>query len=140
MSLSLETLQRLRRQAGHAAAPEPVARIAESVLEPEPIAALRRMLGIRERARPVLPVPARDRHLPGTEILPLFARQSAQEQARVFSVCLPSSRSSRPVAGSNTTFSSTVPKRLQALEWIVRRKARCPPSASMTTASAPTTS
>ena len=24
-------------------------------------------------------------HLPGTEILPLFARQSAQEQARVFS-------------------------------------------------------
>ncbi|WP_447939762.1 ribonuclease H-like domain-containing protein [Pseudoxanthomonas mexicana] len=70
MSLSLETLQRLRRQAGHAAAPEPVARIAESVLEPEPIAALRRMLGIRERARPALPVPARDRHLPGTEIAP----------------------------------------------------------------------
>lgn len=70
MSISLETLQRLRRQAGHAAAPAPVARIAESVLEPEPIAALRRMLGIRARARPALPVPARDRHLPGTEIAP----------------------------------------------------------------------
>ena len=72
MSISLETLQRLRRQAGHAPAPAPapVARIAEAVPEPEPIAALRRMLGIRERARPALPVPARDRHLPGTEIAP----------------------------------------------------------------------
>jgi len=70
MSISLETLQRLRRQAGHATAVEPVTRIADAACEPEPIAALRRMLGIRERARPAMPVPARDRHLPGTEIAP----------------------------------------------------------------------
>jgi len=67
MSVSLEKLQRLRRQAGHGGAvthesPVPAA--------PDPLPALRRLLGIRERARPAAPVPARDRALPGTEIAP----------------------------------------------------------------------
>lgn len=67
MSVSLEKLQRLRRQAGHgvAVAPESPVPIA-----PDPLPALRRLLGIRERARPAAPVPARDRALPGTEIAP----------------------------------------------------------------------
>ena len=66
MSVSLEKLQRLRKQAGHGGPSS------SSVLPPmhDPLPALRRMLGIRERTR--LPVVARahDRALPGEEIAP----------------------------------------------------------------------
>lgn len=67
MSVSLEKLQRLRKQAGHAvpaspAAPLPVAH--------DPLPALRRMLGIRERARPAVVARPCDRALPGEEIAP----------------------------------------------------------------------
>lgn len=67
MSVSLEKLQRLRRQAGHATPPS-----APAVLSPahDPLPALRRLLGIRERARPSLPARASDRALPGDEIAP----------------------------------------------------------------------
>ncbi len=67
MSVSLEKLQRLRRQAGHGNA------VSSSTPLPsvhDPLPALRRMLGIRERARPSIVVPARDRALPGDEIAP----------------------------------------------------------------------
>lgn len=66
MSISLEALQRLRRQAGHASAKA----TPDTVAVADPLPALRRMLGIREHARSAAPVPARDRHLPGTEIAP----------------------------------------------------------------------
>lgn len=67
MSVSLEKLQRLRRQAGHggpaaASAPLPPAH--------DPLPALRRMLGIRERSAPPATARARDRTLPGDEIAP----------------------------------------------------------------------
>lgn len=70
MSVSLETLQRLRRQAGHAATPAAVAPVRDAVRDADPLPALRRMLGLRERARPATGLPARDRHLPGIEIAP----------------------------------------------------------------------
>lgn len=67
MSVSLEKLQRLRTQAGHArpSAPSPG-------LPPvhDPLPALRRMLGIRERSRPPVAARACDRALPGNEIAP----------------------------------------------------------------------
>ena len=67
MSVSLEKLQRLRRQAGHgsiaaSSAPLPPAH--------DPLPALRRMLGIRERSAPPATARARDRTLPGDEIAP----------------------------------------------------------------------
>jgi len=67
MSVSLEKLQRLRRQAGHGGASPP-----SGPLPPvhDPLPALRRMLGIRERARPAVVARARDRALPGEEIAP----------------------------------------------------------------------
>ena len=67
MSVSLEKLQRLRRQAGHAGT------AAASVPLPpahDPLPALRRMLGIRERSAPPATARARDRTLPGDEIAP----------------------------------------------------------------------
>ncbi len=67
MSVSLEKLQQLRRQTGHGGA-APAAGARPAVHDPMP--ALRRMLGLRERARPSAPMPARDRGLPGTEIAP----------------------------------------------------------------------
>ena len=67
MSVSLEKLQRLRRQAGHgsiaaSSAPLPPAH--------DPLPALRRMLGIRERTALPATARARDRTLPGDEIAP----------------------------------------------------------------------
>ena len=67
MSVSLEKLQRLRKQAGHggiaaASVPLPPAH--------DPLPALRRMLGIRERSAPPATARARDRTLPGDEIAP----------------------------------------------------------------------
>ena len=49
---------------------------------------------------------------PGT----MFAMNSSGYAARVFSVLASESRSSRRVAGSQTTFSSTVPKRCEAAQ------------------------
>lgn len=71
MSVSLEKLQRLRRQAGHDSAP-----LRSAPLPPvhDPLPALRRMLGIRERARPALVARACDRALPGEEIAPGLLR------------------------------------------------------------------
>ena len=67
MSVSLEKLQRLRRQAGHGSGVSPSA-----LLPPahDPLPALRRMLGIRERSRPSVSARACDRALPGDEIAP----------------------------------------------------------------------
>jgi hypothetical protein len=67
VSVSLEKLQRLRRQAGHDGPASP-----SNALPPahDPLPALRRMLGIRERARPSSVVRACDRALPGDEIAP----------------------------------------------------------------------
>jgi uncharacterized protein YprB with RNaseH-like and TPR domain len=65
MSVSLEKLQRLRKQAGHGGvvtSPAPLPPVHD------PLPALRRMLGIRERARPALAPRAVDRALPGEEI------------------------------------------------------------------------
>jgi len=67
MSVSLEKLQRLRRQAGHgsiaaSSAPLPPAH--------DPLPGLRRMLGIRERTALPAAARARDRTLPGDEIAP----------------------------------------------------------------------
>lgn len=71
MSVSLEKLQRLRRQAGHDSAP-----LRSAPLPPvhDPLPALRRMLGIRERARPAAVARACDRALPGEEIAPGLLR------------------------------------------------------------------
>ncbi len=71
MSVSLEKLQRLRRQAGHASAPSPSA-----PLPPvhDPLPALRRMLGIRERAQAPKGGRVCDRALPGEEIAPGLLR------------------------------------------------------------------
>ncbi|CAN7367959.1 ribonuclease H-like domain-containing protein [Pseudoxanthomonas sp. LjRoot143] len=67
MSVSLEKLQRLRKQAGHAVPASPSAALP---VAHDPLPALRRMLGIRERARaPVVARPC-DRALPGDEIAP----------------------------------------------------------------------
>jgi uncharacterized protein YprB with RNaseH-like and TPR domain len=67
MSVSLEKLQRLRRQAGHGSTISPSA-----PLPPvhDPLPALRRMLGIRERTRHVVTARSCDRALPGDEIAP----------------------------------------------------------------------
>jgi uncharacterized protein YprB with RNaseH-like and TPR domain len=67
MSVSLEKLQRLRRQAGHGSAVP-----ASAPLPPvhDPLPALRRMLGIRERTGQPATARARDRALPGDEIAP----------------------------------------------------------------------
>ena len=64
MSISLEKLQRLRKQAGHGdlVTPAPLPPVHD------PLPALRRMLGIRERVRPPLAPRAVDRALPGEEI------------------------------------------------------------------------
>lgn len=67
MSVSLEKLQRLRRQAGQGGGPSPPASLPPVH---DPLPALRRMLGIRERAHPAIPVRACDRALPGEEIAP----------------------------------------------------------------------
>lgn len=70
MSVSLEKLQRLRRQAGHESASSPAS------LPPahDPLPALRRMLGIRERTQAPKVVRACDRALPGDEIAPGLLR------------------------------------------------------------------
>ncbi|TQM12443.1 hypothetical protein FB548_2377 [Pseudoxanthomonas sp. 3HH-4] len=71
MSVSLEKLQRLRRQAGHGSTMSPSA-----PLPPvhDPLPALRRMLGIRERTRPAMTTRSGDRALPGEEIAPGLLR------------------------------------------------------------------
>jgi uncharacterized protein YprB with RNaseH-like and TPR domain len=71
MSVSLEKLQRLRKQAGHGGvvtSPAPLPPVHD------PLPALRRMLGIREKARPALAPRAADRALPGEEIAPGLLR------------------------------------------------------------------
>ncbi len=70
MSVSLEKLQRLRRQAGHESASSPAS------LPPahDPLPALRRMLGIRERTQAPKTARACDRALPGDEIAPGLLR------------------------------------------------------------------
>ncbi|WP_313496606.1 ribonuclease H-like domain-containing protein [Pseudoxanthomonas mexicana] len=67
MSVNLEKLQRLRRQAGHSSSVSPSAPLAPAH---DPLPALRRLLGIRERSHPAAPARARDRALPGEEIAP----------------------------------------------------------------------
>lgn len=67
MSVSLEKLQRLRRQAGHGGAAASSAPLPPAH---DPLPALRRMLGIRERSAPPATARARDRTLPGDEIAP----------------------------------------------------------------------
>ena len=78
MSISLEKLQRLRHQAGQGATPrrvgidaarDPVA-TADAPPPHDPLPALRRMLGLREKAVPRAPMRAADRALPGQEIAP----------------------------------------------------------------------
>ncbi|MBL8257267.1 MAG: ribonuclease H-like domain-containing protein [Pseudoxanthomonas mexicana] len=71
MSVSLEKLQRLRRQAGHEGAVSSPARLPPAH---DPLPALRRMLGIRERAQASRVVRACDRALPGDEIAPGLLR------------------------------------------------------------------
>ena len=70
MSVSLEKLQRLRKQAGHESASAP------APLPPmhDPLPALRRMLGIRERTQVPKGVRVCDRALPGDEIAPGLLR------------------------------------------------------------------
>ncbi|MEL1266245.1 ribonuclease H-like domain-containing protein [Pseudoxanthomonas putridarboris] len=75
MSLSIEKLQRLREQAGRqdagrAVAPAPAAPPTAPTQADDPLPALRRMLGLRERARPPVRARAPDRALPGEEIAP----------------------------------------------------------------------
>ncbi|WAC63791.1 ribonuclease H-like domain-containing protein [Pseudoxanthomonas sp. SL93] len=81
MSISLEKLQRLRHQAGQGATPRRVGidtardAFATADVPPpppphDPLPALRRMLGLREKALPRPPLHARDRALPGQEIAP----------------------------------------------------------------------
>ena len=78
MSPSVEALQRLRRQAGHAGAPAtapavaaPAAAVPAAIAAAaDPLPALRRMLGLRERTREAPPPRACDRALPGSEIAP----------------------------------------------------------------------
>ncbi|WFC40481.1 ribonuclease H-like domain-containing protein [Pseudoxanthomonas sp. SE1] len=67
MSVSLEKLQRLRRQAGHGSAMSPSVPLPP---EHDPLPALRRMLGTRERARPAVTTRSCDRALPGDEVAP----------------------------------------------------------------------
>ena len=67
MSVSMEKLQRLRRQAGHGSGVSPSAPLPPAH---DPLPALRRLLGIRERSHPAAPARARDRALPGEEIAP----------------------------------------------------------------------
>jgi uncharacterized protein YprB with RNaseH-like and TPR domain len=78
VSISLEKLQRLRHQAGQGATPrrvgidaarDPVA-TADAPPPHDPLPALRRMLGLREKVLPRPPMHARDRTLPGQEIAP----------------------------------------------------------------------
>lgn len=71
MSVSLEKLQRLRRQAGHGSGVSPSAPLPPAH---DPLPALRRMLGIRERSQPSVPARACDRALPGDEIAPGLLR------------------------------------------------------------------
>lgn len=71
MSVSLEKLQRLRRQAGHGSGVLPSAPLPPAH---DPLPALRRMLGIRERSQPSVPARACDRALPGDEIAPGLLR------------------------------------------------------------------
>ena len=71
MSVSLEKLQRLRRQAGHGSGVSPSASLPPAH---DPLPALRRMLGIRERSQPSVPARACDRALPGDEIAPGLLR------------------------------------------------------------------
>ena len=71
MSVSLEKLQRLRRQAGHGS---PGAQSSKAPPVHDPLPGLRRMLGIRERTRPPIGVGACDRALPGEEIAPGLLR------------------------------------------------------------------
>ena len=71
MSVSLEKLQRLRRQAGHGSGVSPSAPLPPAH---DPLPALRRMLGIRERSQPAVPARACDRALPGDEIAPGLLR------------------------------------------------------------------
>ena len=78
MSVSLEKLQRLRRQAGHGSGVSPSAPLPPAH---DPLPALRRMLGIRERSQPSVPARACDRALPGDEIAPGLLRL---EQVRAF--------------------------------------------------------
>lgn len=84
MSVSVEKLQRLRRQAGQGgpavartlvAPASPAAPTGDVVVaEADPLPALRRLLGLRERARPGLPARKVDRALPGEEIAPGLLR------------------------------------------------------------------
>ena len=67
MSVSVEKLQRLRKQAGHDAA---VTSSAPLPPAHDPLPALRRMQCIREKARLAVTVRAHDRVLPGDEIAP----------------------------------------------------------------------
>lgn len=74
MSVSIEKLQRLRRQAGQAtpASAPPTAAIPalRQVAAAEALPALRRMLGLRERTGPSPRARDVDRNLPGEEIAP----------------------------------------------------------------------
>ena len=74
MSVSLEKLQRLRRQAGHGDASTPSTPLPPVPPMHDALPALRRMLGIRERARPAVVARACDRALPGEEIAPGLLR------------------------------------------------------------------
>ena len=71
MSVSLEKLQRLRRQAGHGSGVSPSAPLPPAH---DPLPALRRMRGSRERSQPSGPARACERALPGDEIAPGLLR------------------------------------------------------------------